>query len=410
MKRIFLIIPTVLSGAGYQTPNGITIEPYGYVRMNPFFDSRQVFGQRDTDFLFFPQPFVPDCTGKDINDHGVFTMLPIETRIGYKLTGPDAFCAKVLGLIEAEFFGVRDDSINTLRMRHAFFELERDHWKVRFGQYWHPFFIDDCRARTISYNLGAPYGPYSRAPQVRFSYEFTKEAMLLLAALSELDFRTDGPVGQDTRYIRNAIVPELHAQVQLRPRSDIIFGGALDYKRIVPRLVNDLNCRVDESLNTVIAEVFLGYNGERLSCYFEALYTENARDLQMLGGYAVSSKSSQDCRTYTPFRVFSGWVDVETYGKCIRPGIFVGFEKNFGTTDPIFLTPEGTPIVFGLGTNINWSVRVSPRIWFIWEPVSFATELEISTAAFGTIDRSGIARNPVAVTNARFLLAGYYFF
>ncbi len=410
MKRIFLIIPTVLSGAGYQTPNGITIEPYGYVRTNPFFDTRQVVGPRDTDFLFYPQPFVADCNGKDINDHGVFTMLPIETRIGYKLTGPDAFCAKVWALIEADFFGVQDISIAELRMRHAFFELEKDDWKVRFGQYWHPFFVDDCRARTISFNLGAPYGPYAFPPQVRFTYALREEISILLAALTELEFRSDGPVGPDTRYIRNGIVPELHAQIQLRPRSDIICGAAVDYKRLVPRIVNDFNCRVDESVNFANAEVYFAHNGNHLSCYFEALYTENARDLQMLGGYAVSSKNSQDCRTYTPFRVFSGWVDVETYGTCIRPGLFIGFEKNFGTSEPVFLTPEGTPIVFGLGPNINWSVRVSPRIWFIWEPVSFATEIEISTAAFGTIDRSGVARNAKAVTNTRFLLAGYYFF
>lgn len=410
MKRLLALCTPALMAPPYEAPAKITVEPYGYVRMNPFFDTRQVVGPRDTDFLFFPQPCVSDCRGKDLNDRPVFTMLPIETRVGWKFTGPDAFCAKAWALIETDFLGVIDPDIAGLRMRHAFFELDAERWKVRFGQYWHPFFVDDCRARTISFNLGAPYGPYAFPPQIRLTWKVTDTVDLIVAALSELEFRSDGPVGPDTKYIRNAVVPEFHLQTQVRPRPDILIGAAVDYKRLVPRLVNDFDCIVHESVNTVIAELVFAKNWPTISLYTELLYSENPRDLQMLGGYAVSSISGQDRRTYEPLRFVSGWIDVETTSDSVRPGLFIGFAKNFGTSQPIFLDENGNAITYGLGNDINYSLRISPRIWFYAKPVSFAAEIEVSTAAFGTFDRFAVPRDTTAVTNARFLLAGYYHF
>ncbi|MBA3752530.1 hypothetical protein H0X06_07165, partial [Candidatus Dependentiae bacterium] len=67
----------------------LRIIPYGYVKWEMFFDSRQVIGSRENQLLFFPAPPNIDIFGNDINSHGEWHMTSIESRFGIAVIGPD---------------------------------------------------------------------------------------------------------------------------------------------------------------------------------------------------------------------------------------------------------------------------------------------------------------------------------
>ena len=98
----------------------------GYVNCDVFFDSRQTVNAREGQFLFYPENVKSDAVGKDINAHGTFNILSIQTRVTGTITGPDIFKAKTSGVIEGEFFGNINPNINSFRLRLAFVKLA---WK-----------------------------------------------------------------------------------------------------------------------------------------------------------------------------------------------------------------------------------------------------------------------------------------
>jgi hypothetical protein len=67
-----------------------------------------------------------DANKVDINAQPNFHILSFQTRVRADISGPDAFGAKISGVIEAEFFGTSEADINGLRLRHAFTKLD---WK-----------------------------------------------------------------------------------------------------------------------------------------------------------------------------------------------------------------------------------------------------------------------------------------
>ncbi len=124
----------------------------------------------------------------------------------------------------------------------------------------------------------------------------------------------------------------------------------------------------------------------------------------MLGGYAVSTKDSvTGIEDYTNIKSYSIWSDL-SYGKGLSFGVFTGLTKNLGSNDII----SGN--YYSRGSNIDKVFRVSPRVQVDSGNTRFATEVEYTSAYYGTPDNKGKVINSKAVSNVRFLVAAYYFF
>lgn len=98
----------------------------GFVKTDAFYDSRQSSasnGLREGHFYLYPDPILYSADSSDINDSPSFHILSIQSRLKGNIIGPDAFGAKISGLIEAEFFGTSEADMNGFRLRHAFVEL-----------------------------------------------------------------------------------------------------------------------------------------------------------------------------------------------------------------------------------------------------------------------------------------------
>ena len=397
----------------------------GYIKYEAFYDTRQVNGLGNDQFLFFPNKKILDPIGKDINAKGQGDMVAIETRLRATVEGPKINGANSFGVIESDFFGFNEagfrdidqfEILNLFRMRYAFVKLDWEKYTLVAGQSWHPTFIPTCFPETISFNTGAPMEPFSRNPQLRFTYH-DKRVNIIAAALSQIRFFNDGPDGFSSKYIRDAVVPNLDGQIQIKIGNHLI-GTGLDYKRLVPRIVTNKGFKVRESINSVMVLWYACLAWPSFYFRTKLTFAENASNFAMLSGYAVHTIDPvTDERTYTNLRTVAFWIDTAIKKfKRIEPGLFIGFTKNLGAsktieqnvTDDAGTTTEKR--VFGIGTDVDTVFRISPRLrWYI-KKITAAAELEYTRAAFGTLNNKGKVINTTSVGNTRFLFAVFYYF
>lgn len=407
MKKCFLLFFILcVSTSVYAQDNkpGFGISFSGFVKTDILFDSRQTVTAREGHFLLYPSPESFDVNRVDINDNPGFNILSIQSRLTGKITGPDAFGAKTSGLLEGEFFGTADGDVNGFRLRHAFIKMDWDNISLLVGQTWHPLFVTDLVPGTVSFNTGAPFNPFSRNPQIRFTYSYDK-LKFILAALAQRDFQSNGPSGFSSSYLRNSVLPNLHGQVQFSSDGHVA-GIGFDYKKLTPRLVTTKNVSTEESVTSFAATAFFKLSLEPVTIKAQGVYGGNLADLMMLGGYAIKSiDTTNGIEQYTVLKCLSAWLDLST-GKEIEVGLFVGYSKLLGADDNI----AGS--YFGRGTDIDNLLRVSPRVQFNSEKTRISTELEFTSAGYGKPDNTdkGKIKDIKSTSNIRLLVAFYYFF
>jgi len=388
-KKLIIIIAFVLPFISIaQKENKINLTWHGFVKADYFFDSRQTISVREGHFLLYPTNEKLDVNGEDINAKANLNMLAIQTRLTGKITGPDAFGAKTSGLIEGAFFGHSNGDVNGFRLRHAFVKLNWDKSELLFGQTWHPMFVTDCYPGVISFNTGVPFQPFSRNPQLRFSYNIGK-LKILAAAQSQRDFASPG----GSTSLRNSGIPDF--QLQLHFKNDKIatgIGGG--YKILTPRLETDSlpKYKTTQTVNGLSASAWFKYTAEKFTFKTQATFGENLYDLLMLGGYAVDTLNSddiiaKDIKEYTTMDVFGAWIDCHTNGKKFQVGLFGGYTKNLASKTNIY-DWTNKDSYFARGINIAYVYRVAPRFVFISGKTKIATEIEYTTAGYGSLRNS----------------------
>ncbi len=409
---------------------GVTFS--GYVKTDILYDTRQIVGARDNQFLFYPEPVKKDADGKDINARGAFNMLNIQSRLAGTLSGPDALGAKTSGFLEAEFFGNINQNINTFRLRHAYVKLNWPTTELVVGQTWHPMFSLDCFPNTVSFNTGVMFTVFSRNPQIRITHSFGNFSVSV-AAISQIDFTSNGPDGANAKYLRNARIPELDLQLQYQTKNPVtgtgfLIGAGIDYLVLLPRLSSDVV--VKKALDTVINNVVvhqpaviatyktnatihaLSWNLmakltlRKLTFKIGGFYGENSYGFSLLGGYAVKkiTDPGKGFVEYANLRTCTAWGEISTNGTVWQAGVFGGFSRNLGAASEI------TGPSYARGADIDYLYRFSPRLIRNFNKFRLATELEYTVAAYGKINEKGYVYQSKEVGNLRFLLGVYYFF
>ena len=272
------------------------------------------------------------------------------------------------------------------------------------GQTWHPMFILEMFPGVVSFNTGVPFQPFSRNPQIKLTYSVDK-IKLIFAAISQRDFQSNGPDGFSSTYLRNSVIPNLHAQIQINQGSNL-FGAGIDFKKLTPRLATTKKIVTDNSINSISFTGYSKLNFDPILIKAQAVYGNNLADHLMLGGYAVKSFDNITREEeYTSLSVFSVWGEIST-GKEIELALFGGYTKNLAAAD------NTTGAYFGRGTNIENVFRLSPRVQWNSGKSRFSTELEYTSAAYGTPNNlnKGKVENTKNVSNLRLLFAVYYFF
>jgi hypothetical protein len=426
MKRIISIALLACSLTIYAQDKSATsnfgIKFSGFVKSDFIYDSRQTINIREGHFLLYPDNILKDALGTDINASPSFNILSIQTRLKGTITGPDAFGAKTMGVIEADFFGNENAAFvdaNGFRLRHAFVKLSWKHSELLAGQYWHPFFIPEAFPAVISFNTGAPFQPFSRNPQLRYTYKY-KQLKVMAAALTQRDFQGTGPDGSNTKYLRNSGIPEFNFQLQFKPDSaDHQINAGISYKTIKPELFTQNNGKTKKFETNVtlsglsyFGSVMLAFKPVKIKLY--GVYAENATDLTMLGGYAVSklNDTSTGSKSFINLNTMSAWAEIQSTGKKVQYALFVGYSKNMGANDTIKGYTDASKGIYARASNIDYMYRIAPRVMFISGKLNIAFELEYTSAFYGTANgnKKGGVSDAKEVSNIRGLLAFIYNF
>ena len=406
MKKLILLslMAGIISSLAAQENNfGISFS--GFVKNDFIYDTRQNVALREGHFMLWPRPEMPDINGIDINANPNLNFLAIQTRLTGRITGPDALGAKTSAMIEGAFFGHSDADVNGFRLRHAYGKLVWEKAELLFGQTWHPMFITGCFPDVVSFNTGAPFQPFSRNPQLRFTF---KQGGLNIAAtaFTQRDFSSAG----GSAPIRNSGRPEVNLVVsyagKLGNGSELLAGVSAGYKTIVPRLATEMDIVANEQVSSSIQEAFLKIRIPALTFKAEAVYGQNTYDIVGLSSFALLSKDPKtDHREYIPLRSMSVWSEVHTNGQTFQVGLFGGYTRNLGAGEAIDNTVQ-----YGSRSEIDYVYRIAPRLVYNTGKIRFAFEVEHTAAAFGTYNSEGGVDNSKEVSNTRFLVGAYYFF
>lgn len=406
--------------AAYDLP--IKFRWSGFVSLDSFTDSHEVFADRDHLFLFYPRPKEFDSCGTDIYDYWKYTLTAVKTRLRWEAEGPDFKSLAPKMLIEGDFNGTDQANVGGFRLRHAIVTFTGKKDKLLLGQYWSPVGADDCMPGVVSFNGGAPIDFSVRSPQIRWTHKIGNFELIPCVIMPGQNSRSNGPEGRSAEYLRRAVIPNLHFQLRHVTESHI-FAVGVDYKRLVPRVVN-VDGAVKQSVSEWVDGVsFLSYAKfmePSFTLIMKCFYGQNMEDQNTIGGYAVTSIDPiSGHRCYAPLQTVHALLDIGSTDKCLAPGLYVGGVKNIGTRKRIYLNSKGLPRdPAGLTTfygrdpfpNVDYVVRVSPRLVWNINQFTVACEAEFTRAAFGDLSRKAKIINSVPVNNIRLLVSLMYYF
>ena len=371
LRRSFLLILFTF----YLSPftlhaQGFTLDWHGFLNPHYYADSRSVVGGREDMMLFYPKQVVRDSAGRDVNDGWQANMLAITARLGLRITGPDMLGAKTTGYIEGDFTGATDPTINNLRLRHAYIDMNWEHHRLLMGQYWYAMVVHEIMPMTNPLNMGAPFHCYARQPQVRYEYHNSGFEAVAVAQW-QLDNKSQGLLNGDstasTLFARHSPVPELTAQ--LRYRTDRLFVGAAINAKTIQPLVPDPNGALYTSLTY---SLFGSYRFDGVTIKAQTLLNNSLYEGCSLGGYLMLADSS-----FRDWHFNTVWLDIERTKGHWRPGLFLGYAKNldYGNTNFVHC--------FGRAHNMEYLWRMQPRLTYTTlTGLSFVGEAEYTYAGY----------------------------
>jgi hypothetical protein len=159
-------------------------ELYGFVEFDTIHDSTESFN---------------DLAGNGIISRGNYaashqrTIFSVRnSRLGFKLKGPDTEMLKTSAIIEMDFLGNQPSPVSeagfvtspTFRIRHFALKLDTPFVNILLGQYWQLFgWQSSFHPNTVELQ-GVPGQIYSRSPQIRLSHVFASQPVNVEVAVA----------------------------------------------------------------------------------------------------------------------------------------------------------------------------------------------------------------------------------
>lgn len=274
---------------------------YGQVRTDLFYNSRSNSETVDGLFYMYPKDVAPDADGKDLNAKPDGNFYTLYTRLGVDVTGPTLGKAKTSAKVEVDFRG-SGTTYSLFRIRHVYFNLDWGKSALLVGQTWHPLY-GDVAPEILNLNMGAPYQPFSRAPQVR--YRFTnKNFKLTAAAIWQSQYLSVGPSSNETgavtttksqSFMKNGCLPEFYLGMDYN-RPGLLAGAGVHVSSMSPRTeskYNDNIYKVSERVTGVSAEAHVKYVHRRFLLAAKSVLGSNLTQTSTIGGYGITSTDSR---------------------------------------------------------------------------------------------------------------------
>ncbi|WP_417141801.1 DcaP family trimeric outer membrane transporter, partial [Phocaeicola coprocola] len=409
MKKVFMSLALLVgvSGSVFAQKKGFDYKFYGQVRTDLFYNTRSNSETVDGLFYMYPLDENLDPNGHDLNGVGNGNFYTLYTRLGVDVTGPMLGKAKTSAKVEVDFRG-SGTTYSLFRIRHVYFNLDWGKSALLVGQTWHPLY-GDVAPEILNLNMGAPYQPFSRAPQIR--YRFTSNNfMLTAAAIWQSQYLSVGPktnkpgetsTQKSQEFMKKSCVPEFYLGMDYK-RPGLIAGAGLHVSSITPRTqseTEDAVYFVNERVTGISGEAHVKYAKENWLVSAKTVLGTNLTQTSTVGGYGITSIDEVTGKQlYSPLRTSSTWVNV-AYGKKWRPALFFGYLKNLGAAKEV---PYGT---LGTGTTLDQLFTGTAELTYNIPHWKFGVEYSLCNAWYGDeFDAKAKAINSHSILNHRIVL------
>lgn len=407
MKKYILLSLCLMAASGsFAQTKDFKFKFYGQVRTDLYYNSRANQETVDGLFYMYPKDRNRDPDGNDLNSTPNGNFYTLYSRLGVDVAGPQLGNAKTSAKVEMDFRGT-STSYSVVRLRHAYFNLDWGKSALLLGQTWHPLF-GDVSPQILNLSVGAPFQPFSRAPQIRYRYT-NRSFQFTGAAVWQSQYLSQGPVGKSQEYIKKGCIPEVYIGANYKG-GGWLAGAGIEMLSLKPRTEatgeNGKSYKVNERITTLSYEAHVKYTDKNWFVGAKSVLGSNLTQASGLGGFGIKSVDERTGKQkYTPIRFSSSWLNV-VYGQKWKPGVFVGYAKNLGTSDALV-----SEKLYGTGTNLDQLMTAGAELTYNVPHWKFGLEYMLSSAWYGSLKQSnGKITDTHAVCNNRIVAVAMFMF
>ena len=414
MKRFYLILSAALLALGTFSASAAekaeaknNFKLYGFIRNYFIYDSRESVSGTGDLFYYLPKD-VNMKDGMDLNDNASFSYLSLTSRLGVDVSGYYVGNAHFTAKIEGDFYSGLSNSSNAnagtyfpgntkisgtaqARLRQAFVTVT---WKelgktaknsvaLKMGQAWHPMAAD--MPHIFSLEAGAPFGPFSRTPQVTMDANLGSNFVLSASALWQMQYNSAGPVGASPIYMKYGMTPEIYAGVTYKTGGFLARAGA-DLISIKPRVLGQSNgntVKVSDRKTSLLGYVYAQYTYKDFAVKAKTTFGQGGEHMNLMSGYAKVGENPDGSWEYASLRNSSSWLSL-TYGKKWQGVLFLGYVKNLGLADPVDALVKGDVYFCTNGfSNLNQMYRINPQLIYNIGKMNVGLEYQGTAVQYG---------------------------
>ena len=431
MKRFYLILSAALLALGtFSASAAEKAEPknnfklYGFIRNYFIYDSRESVSGTGDLFYYMPKD-VNMKDGVDIHDQGSFSYLSLTSRLGVDVSGYYVNNVHFGAKIEGDFYSGLSNSSNanasvyfpgntkvsgtaTARLRQAYAtvtwkelgEEKQNSVAMKIGQAWHPMAADI--PHIFSLEAGAPFGPFSRTPLVQMDANLGKNWVLSAAAIWQMQYQSNGPVGSSANYMKYGMTPEMYAALAYKSNGFLVRAG-VDLLSIKPRVlgsVNDKVVKVNDRKTSVLGYVYTQYTYKKFALKAKSTFGQSGEHLNLMSGYAKIGENSDGSWNYASLRNSSSWLSM-TYGKKWQGVLFLGYMKNLGLAEAASAPLAKGDVYFcGNGfSNLNQIYRINPQLIYNIGKLNLGFEYQWTAVQYGDYKEGKLNEYGLATDN-----------
>lgn len=406
-KYCFIVLSILITSGVFAQKKNFSYKFYGQIRTDLFYNSRANEETVDGLFYMYPKDKIRDDDGNDLNGTANGNFYILYSRLGIDVAGPKLGTAKTSAKVEVDLRG-SGSSYSTVRIRHAYLNLDWGTSALLVGQTWHPLF-GDVSPQILNLATGAPFQPFNRSPQIRYRYT-DRNLQLTGALLWQSQYLSQGPAGKSQAYIKNSCIPEVYVGADYKSEG-LLAGAGIELLSLKPRTQaigeNGHTYKVNERITTLSYEAHVKYTNKDWFLGAKTVLGSNLTQASGLGGFGIKSTDERTGeQKYTPITVSSTWVNA-VYGQKWKPGIFVGYAKNLGTSNEL----QAGSKLYGTGTNLDQLVTAGAELSYNVSNWKFGLEYTLSTTWYGSVEHSsGKIIDTHAVCNNRIVAVAMFQF
>ena len=442
MKKLTILLSLLLSVSAFaqtETKSDAPVKDhlqnhfkmYGFIRNYFIYDSREsVSGTAD---LFYYLPKDVSIVNKgteyemDKNAEASFRFLALTSRLGVDVSGYHIGNVHFGAKFEGDFYSglssvddVKNPGVKTwfpantkimgtaaARLRQAYATIT---WKdlpickdqkasvgLKIGQAWHPMAAD--MPHVFSLEAGAPFGPFSRTPQVTMDASLGNNWVLSASAIWQMQYQSAGPVGTSAIYMKYGKTPEVYLGLTYKHKNFLARAGA-DLVSIKPRVfgtktvatptdekpdaTTSYTVRVSDRKTSLLYYLYAQYSYKSFAIKAKTTYGEGGEHMNLMSGYAKVGENPDGSWEYASLRNSSSWLSM-TVGKKFQGVLYLGYVKNLGLAKEADKPLAKSDVYFCSNgfSNLNQMYRINPQFIYNIGKLNLGLEYQWTAVQYG---------------------------